>query len=144
MRVWVVVAFTGLLSRAIPTPHEGHHGFPTPEFNETTIHDDDNAHPRPDHSHHSGTPLTEFNETQVLEGHAPDPLSYWAWDVNGDRRGFKSGFGDDAFDTIVYHGNSHGWLMIWHVVSYVLAFFVALPASELHRCRSLNQPLTHQ
>lgn len=120
-----------------PSPHEGHHGYPDPAFNSSVIHSNvtrpaqGTSPSEHTHSHgHGGTPLLVLNETQVLQGHAPDPLSYIAWDLYGDRQGFKSGHGDDAFDIVVYSGKSHGWLMIWHVLFMTGAFFIALPASE--------------
>lgn len=118
-----------------PSPHEGHHGFPGAEFNSSVIHSNvtrpQQQQTSHSHSHaHGGTPLLTLNETQILLGHAPDPLSYFAWDVFGERQGFKSGWGDDAFDIVVYQGKSHGWLMGMHVIFMTAAYFGALPASK--------------
>lgn len=137
--VRLAIAFAALttlaLTHASPTPHEGHHGFPGKEFDSTVIHSND-SHPHAhqssggEHSHGHGAPLEVFNETQVLIGHAPDPLSYIAYDLFGERQGYKSGWGDDAYDIVVYKGKSHGWLMIWHVIATISAYFFALPASQ--------------
>ncbi|KAG8905094.1 hypothetical protein FRB99_000695 [Tulasnella sp. 403] len=135
-----------ILLIAVASAHEGHHGFPKPEFNSTVVHSNFTRPPPPTaHAHGHGAPLAVLNETQVLEGHAPDPLSYIAYDLFGERQGFKSGWGDDAFDIVVYEGGkSHGWLMLWHIVSSTAAYFFALPASiALRSAKHSLQPLAH-
>ncbi|KAG8875976.1 hypothetical protein FRB98_007510 [Tulasnella sp. 332] len=140
----------------MPNPHEGHHGWHEPgsELAATTIatvniSSPHHVHSPPTTSHehsHSGTALSVLNETQVLEGHAPDPLSYLAFDLYGTRHGFKSGWGDDALDTVVYSDTlkSHGWWMIWHVVLMTIAFFGALPIAIALRSSSHPlQPVAH-
>ncbi|KIO29622.1 hypothetical protein M407DRAFT_21205 [Tulasnella calospora MUT 4182] len=150
-----LLALAAALTTASPTPspHEGHHGYPGPAFNSSVVHSNvtrpsgaqGTSPSEHTHSHgHGGTPLLVLNETQVLQGHAPDPLSYIAWDLYGERQGFKSGHGDDAFDIVVYTGKSHGWLMIWHILFMTGAFFIALPASiVLRSSKHPFQPIAH-
>lgn len=129
-----------LTTTVISVPHEGHHGYHEPgsEFKSTTISSSSNAstsasphrHPASGHDHsHKGVPLETLNETQVLQGHAPDPLSYVAFDLYGERQGYKSGWGEDAFDMVVYGSElkGHGWMMVWHIGFMSAAFFGALP-----------------
>ncbi|KAG9005963.1 hypothetical protein FRB94_001091 [Tulasnella sp. JGI-2019a] len=151
--VFAVASFTSLtvsvMCSPTPGPHEGHHGWHEPgsELAATAVVASNSSHhahspPPSSHSHsHGGTPLSVLNETQVLEGHAPDPLSYLAFDLYGIRQGYKSGWGDDAFDTVVYSDTlkSHGWWMVWHVVLMMTAFFGALPIAIV--LRSSNHPL---
>ncbi|KAG9019045.1 hypothetical protein FRB90_007001 [Tulasnella sp. 427] len=152
----LALAAVGLTTASpTPSPHEGHHGYPAPAFNSSVVHsnvtrpaaDGQGTSPSASHTHshgHGGTPLLVLNETQILQGHAPDPLSYIAWDLFGERQGYKSGHGDDAFDIVVYEGKSHGWLMVWHVLFMTGAFFIALPASIVLRSSSHPfQPLAH-
>ncbi|KZS97536.1 hypothetical protein SISNIDRAFT_405165 [Sistotremastrum niveocremeum HHB9708] len=63
------------------------------------------------HSAHAGPPLTVLNETEVLLGHVPDPLSYWAHDFESPELPSYQGF------------------MVVHVVGMSLAFFGCLPAA---------------
>ncbi|KAG8929418.1 hypothetical protein FRC01_004355 [Tulasnella sp. 417] len=157
MRIAITTALLALAAAITtaspaPSPHEGHHGYPGPAFNSSVVHSNvtrpsaqGTSPPEHTHSHgHGGTPLLVLNETQVLQGHAPDPLSYIAWDLFGERQGFKSGHGDDAFDIVVYSGKSHGWLMIWHILFMTGAFFIALPASiVLRSSKHPFQPIAH-
>lgn len=64
------------------------------------------------HSRYTGSPLTVLNETEILLGHDPDPLSYWAHDF-------------ESPELPSYQG-----LMVAHVVGMSLAFFGLLPAGE--------------
>lgn len=66
---------------------------------------------------HHAAPLLEINETQILESHAPDPISYWIhdWELPSEEAKEK------------YRG-----LMVLHVVGMTVSFFGLLPVGE-HR-----------
>jgi hypothetical protein len=70
---------------------------------------------RDGHSHHSA-PLTELNESEVAMYRASTPPSYWSIDI------------DDQDPAVTRYPG----LMAVHVILMSLAFFIALPMSELH------------
>lgn len=75
-----------------------------------------------------GAPLLELDEAEVLQHHAPDPLSYWAHDI-GMALGadgisiVPAAAGDDTERT-------YPMLMALHVVCMTLSFFAVLPVGE--------------
>lgn len=76
------------------------------------------------HSHGHAAPLSELNETEVLLHHAPDPLSYWAYD-----NGMKLGADGIGLVPSSPDGRKRGYraLLVTHVAAMVVAFFGILP-----------------
>lgn len=70
-----------------------------------------------DHDHHNphAAPLLVLNETEILMHHAPTPPSYYTLDW-------------EDLDTAA---TSHSGLILSHAFFMGLAFFVALPLSEI-------------
>lgn len=131
MRALGVLLALALAVRAIPDDIHVH----------GTVPDDIAASPAPpppmhsmqpasehEHGHGHGTPLLELNETEVLLHHAPDPLSYWAYDILGLR------LGADGVSIVPASPDddqrTYGGLMAVHVACMMVAFFAVLPLGE--------------
>jgi len=119
----IVILALAVLANAIPDDHDRPHNdgtmnkVPTPPTHPTS-----SSH---EHAHGAmGAPLPYINETEVLQHHAPDPLSYWAHDL-----GYT--LGKDGV-SIVLAGpdapqSTYPMVMVLHVACMILGFFAVLP-----------------
>lgn len=78
-----------------------------------------------EHSHGDmGASLPHINETEILQHHAPDPLSYWAHDL-----GYT--LGKDGVSIVPATPDAaqrtYPMLMALHVTCMILGFFAILP-----------------
>lgn len=122
-----LVVFSFLISiLSVSALHISRHADDEDEGHRVAAHDQSNpdsnsiSMPSPmthdEHSHgRHNAPLLELNETEILQGHAPDPLSYWSHDYELSK--------DQDF-------NNWRSLMILHVLGSSTALFVLLPIGE--------------
>jgi hypothetical protein len=78
------------------------------------------------HGHGHLAPLLELDEAEILQNHAPDPLSYWEHDTTTTP--------DDPHSQHPQYGR----LMAAHVIAMSLAFFAVLPLGNAVRPSPLS------
>jgi hypothetical protein len=119
----VLLALT-VFSNAIPDDHEH-----DPNDDHHSTMNKAEAAPAPSTSHEHGhggmgAPLPHINETEILQHHAPDPLSYWAHDL-----GYT--LGKDGVSIVPVTPDAaqrtYPMLMALHVACMILGFFAILP-----------------
>lgn len=114
-----------VIAHAIPDDHDHDHGH---NDNNHSMNSVEASPPNPPHGHehgHSmGPPLPHINETEILQHHAPDPLSYWAHDL-----GYT--LGEDGVSVVPAAPDAaqrtYPILMALHVACMTLGFFAVLP-----------------